>query len=167
MTTPLETHIADIINPAISHLGYALVRVRFLGGKSGTLQIMAERLDGKPMRVEDCERISHQISPMLDVEDVIRERYQLEVSSPGIDRPLVKLQDFSLHEGLTAKIACKDAMDGQRNFRGVITKVEGEVIHLETEEHKQVAIPYENIGEAKLILNDALLEFVKAKQSVN
>src|SRR5688572_12265936 len=117
----LTDRISDIIAPTLTGMGYELVRVTISGGRNNqTLQIMAERADNKPMTVEDCETISHTVSAQLDVSDPIASAYTLEVSSPGIDRPLTRLKDFARFAGHEAKVQLLQPLEGRRNFRGIL-----------------------------------------------
>jgi ribosome maturation factor RimP len=163
----LDARIAQIVEPVIADLGCRLVRVRISGLNGMTVQIMAERPDGT-MAVEDCERISRDISPVLDVEDPISREYHLEVSSPGIDRPLTRAADFDVHAGQVAKIEMAVAIAGRKRFRGIILGLrEGKVgMRLETGgaaaatdagEAGEVWLPAADIAEAKLVLTDALI----------
>ena len=120
----LEGRIAAIVEPVIEQLGYRLVRIRMSGLNGTTLQIMAERPDGT-MTVEDCEAVSRGVSPVLDVEDPLDRAYHLEVSSPGIDRPLVRRQDFEAWAGHLIKLETNRLLDGRKRFRGKVTGVEG------------------------------------------
>ncbi|WP_334175777.1 ribosome maturation factor RimP [Pseudoxanthobacter sp.] len=121
----IDARVAAIVEPVIEDLGYRLVRVRVTGENGCTLQIMAERPDGT-MTVEDCEAISREISPALDVDDPIDKAYHLEISSPGIDRPLVRRTDFARWTGHLAKVEMRVAHDGRKRFRGVLAGVEGD-----------------------------------------
>ena len=157
----LAARVANLIEPALEGLGFRLVRVR-LGGQNGsTLQIMAERPDGT-MNVDDCEAVSYAVSAILDVEDPIPEAYNLEISSPGIDRPLVRLGDFSRWAGYSAKIEMAVPVNGRKRFRGKLTGVDGSSTRLErddaeNEEEIQVLLPVHDIAEARLILTDDLI----------
>ena len=170
MQTIQENKIAEIIDGTISALGYELVRVKMMGGaKSVKLQIMADRTDGKNMLVEDCEKISREISVILDVEDPITENYELEVSSPGIDRPLMKKKDFEAHVGDIAKISCKiPLLENMRKIRGRINEVEEASVFLEAEDGKIWQIEFDNIEDAKLVLTDELIKkYMKKEEDKN
>tara|TARA_Y100000588_G_scaffold385877_1_gene480101 strand:+ start:1562 stop:2050 length:489 start_codon:yes stop_codon:yes gene_type:complete len=148
--------IETIIAPTLQDMGFDLVRVRISGAQRRTLQIMAERLDDGTMTVEDCAAISRAVSTLLDVEDPIKGSYTLEVSSPGLDRPLTRPKDYTRFAGLEVKIELREPMDGQRRFRGRIAGLADDQVQLDTEDTR-VAIPYADIERAKLILNDELL----------
>jgi ribosome maturation factor RimP len=156
----LPARVATIVEPVIEQLGYRLVRVRVSAAEGCTVQIMAERPDGS-MTVEDCESVSRALSPVLDVADPIERAYRLEISSPGIDRPLVRKSDFERHAGHLAKIETAMPIQGRKRFRGVLIGTEGEAARLrrdETEgEEAEVLIPIEDMSEAKLVLTDELV----------
>jgi ribosome maturation factor RimP len=155
-STPIEESITALLEPAAADLGYRLVRVRLSGLKRKRLQIMAEREDGA-MRVEDCEALSRAVSPVLDAHDPIRGDYDLEVSSPGIDRPLVRLDDFTRFAGHEAKLETGQMIDGRKRFRGVLKGVEGENVIFDLPEG-EASIPFAWLSEARLVLTDKLIE---------
>lgn len=157
----VDAKIASIIKPVLQTLGFRLVRVRMSGMNGGTLQIMTERFDGT-MTVEDCELVSRTISPVLDVEDPISGRYHLEISSPGIDRPLVRKSDFTDWSGHIARIETSQLHDGRKKFRGRLVAADEQGITLEAEQltygnEPVVQIPFEIISDARLILTDDLI----------
>lgn len=153
--------ITEIITPAAEGLGYEIVRVTFGGGERAKLQIMAEKPDGT-MNIEDCEILSRDLSAILDVADPIKDDYVLEVSSPGIDRPLTRPKDFDRFKGFDAKVTASSQINGQRRFSGLLNGIDEEgVIHIETAEGP-AQIPFDMIDKAKLILTDALLDAHKA-----
>jgi ribosome maturation factor RimP len=159
--TGIEARIAHIVEPVVVGLGYRLVRVKLSGSNGATLQIMAERPDGT-MTIEDCERLSQDLSPALDVEDPIDRTYHLEVSSPGIDRPLVRRSDFERAVGHQAKIEMARAIDGRRRFKGVVAGVAADTLRLTVEgpagsAPAEVALPLADIAEAKLTMSDDLV----------
>ena len=121
---PIDRRIAEIITPVIEGMGFELVRVRLMSGKSKTLQVMAERPDGG-IEVDECGQISHALSAILDVEDPIEDNYALEVSSPGIDRPLTRLKDFDTWQGYEVKMETAELIDGRRRFKGELRGTEG------------------------------------------
>jgi ribosome maturation factor RimP len=158
MSKAVENKIASLIAGKIEDAGYDLVRVQITGGgKYATLQIMAERKDGAGMTVDDCAAISSVVSLVVEADPELAERYGLEVSSPGIDRPLVKLSDYERFQGHVAKIDLSAPMAGQRRFQGKIGKVAGDDIELDTDKGT-VKIPFGAIERAKLVLTDELLK---------
>ena len=156
--TGIEARIAHIVEPVIAGLGYRLVRVKLSAMNGATLQIMADKPDGS-MTVEDCEILSHDLSPALDVEDPIDRAYNLEVSSPGIDRPLVRRSDFVRWAGHEAKIELARLLDGRKRFRGRLIGVEGDDVVLEMTrgEPQRVLLPIADLAEARLVLTDDLI----------
>ena len=137
-------------------MGYRVVRVTFTGGKRATLQVMAERADDAAMTVEDCAQLSRHISALLDVADPIASSYLLEVSSPGIDRPLVRPEDYARFAGFEAKLELNGLHDGRRRFRGRIVGFEGDAVKMALGD-ETVALPFREIARARLVLTDALL----------
>ena len=155
-----EARIANIVEPAIRGLGYRLVRVKLSAMNGTTLQIMAERPDGS-MNVDDCEALSRDLSPLLDVEDPIDREYHLEVSSPGIDRPLVRRSDFETWGGHLAKIELEQMLDGRKRFRGKLAGVDGDSVRVALEkadDGTSAMVPLAAIAEAKLVLTDDLIK---------
>jgi len=151
----LAEQIEAMIGPALHDMGYDLVRVLVMGGSNAILQIMAERSDGRAMSVDDCADISRGVSAILDVEDPVPGRYTLEVSSPGIDRPLVKEADFRRFAGHEAKVETREPIAGRRRFKGRLEAVDDGVVRMTTEEG-QVGLPIRNIHRAKLIANEGI-----------
>jgi ribosome maturation factor RimP len=159
--TGLEARVVQIIEPAINTLGFRLVRVKLSQMNGLTLQIMAERPDGT-MSVNDCEAVSKAVSPLLDIDDPIDKAYHLEVSSPGIDRPLVRKSDFERWIGHVAKLETRSLINGRKRFKGRITGVEGMELKMRrddaaTGENPDFTLPLGEIGDAKLTLNDDLI----------
>lgn len=159
--TGLDRRIAEIIEPVLVALGFKLVRARLMNQNGLTLQVMAERNDGT-MTVTDCEEVSMAISPVLDVEDPVDKAYHLEVSSPGIDRPMVRKSDFERWNGHIVKCETSILIDNRKRFRGKITEVDGDGFTLERDqvaygEEPRVKIPFNALSEAKLILTDDLI----------
>ncbi|CAO3372028.1 ribosome maturation factor RimP [Azospirillum sp. YIM DDC1] len=148
--------IEQIITPSVEAMGYELVRVQLTGGQRMVLQVMAERADGAPMTVEDCADISRAISAVLDVEDPIKSAYTLEVSSPGIDRPLTRLKDFERFAGFEAKLETRLAVDGRKRFKGMLKGVEDGLVCIESEQGA-ARLEFDNILRAKLVLTDELI----------
>jgi ribosome maturation factor RimP len=156
----VAARVAHIVEPALADLGYRLVRVRVSGLDGCTVQIMAERPDGT-MPIEDCEAASRALSPALDVADPLDRSYRLEISSPGIDRPLVRRSDFERHIGQQVKVEMAAAVDRRRRFRGLLTGVDGHSarIHIEVApgEQQEALLPIEQMLAAKLVLTDDLI----------
>ena len=151
----IDQRLAGIITPVIEDLGFELVRVRLMSGKTTTLQIMAERPEGG-IEVDQCAEISTAIGATLDVEDPIIDEYTLEVSSPGIDRPLTRLKDFATFEGYEAKIETTELIDGRRRFKGQLAGVEGNDVLINIEEGT-VGLNFDWLSDAKLVLTDELI----------
>jgi ribosome maturation factor RimP len=165
----LEARIARIVEPVANDLGYALVRVKVTQENGCTLQIMAEDAEGR-FTIEDCERLSKDVSPVLDVEDPIDREYHLEVSSPGIDRPLVRARDFRTYIGHEARIELADAIDGRKRFRGTIAAAteDSVTIHLPDApggSDPNHVLPLAALAEAKLVMTDALLNMARDDQA--
>jgi len=152
----IDRRMAEIITPVIEDLGFELVRVRLMGGKTHTLQIMAERPEGG-IEVDDCAQISTAVSATLDVEDPITEAYTLEVSSPGIDRPLTRLKDFEAFEGYEAKLETSELIEGRKRFKGMLAGVEGSEVLINVEEGT-IGLEFDWLADAKLILTDELIK---------
>jgi ribosome maturation factor RimP len=150
--------LMQLIAPTIDAMGYDVVRVKLSGSSPARLQVMAERRDLIPMTVEDCAALSTAVSAVLDVEDPIPGHYDLEVSSPGIDRPLVRPADFERYTGFVAKLETAVPIDGRKRFRGRLVDVTDDVVQVELDTTEQtVAIPFEALREAKLVLTDDLI----------
>jgi ribosome maturation factor RimP len=149
--------IERLIGPSLEGMGFRLVRVSYGGGGRPVLQIMAEPADGSPMSVEHCAEISRVVSAILDVEDPIPSAYMLEVTSPGIDRPLVSRDDYRRFAGFEAKLELNRAVDGRKRFRGKIEAVDAEDHVPVTEEAGRFLLPFSDIIKAKLMLTDELL----------
>ncbi|SFI63440.1 ribosome maturation factor RimP [Phyllobacterium sp. CL33Tsu] len=159
--TGVDARVAGIIEPVLTSIGFRLVRVRLTGLNGLTLQIMTERNDGT-MTVEDCELVSRTLSPVLDVEDPIDRHYHLEVSSPGIDRPLVRKSDFTTWAGHIVKVDTSAVHQGRKKFRGRIAAVSDEAVTVESDQASYgdspvVEIPFELISDARLVLTDDLI----------
>lgn len=165
-TRELEAEISELVGGDLAAMGYDLVRVEPLGGgRYLTLQIMAERTDGKPMTVSDCTKISHAISDRLDAFGELADRYTLEVSSPGIDRPLVRLKDYERYTGHVARIELEAPVDSgagkKKRFQGSIVRITGAAPNAEIEFHTEsgdVRVALQSIARARLVLTDALLD---------
>ena len=158
--TAIDRRLAEIVNPAIEGLGFELVRIRMMGGKTKVLQIMADRPEGGIV-VDDCARISTAVSATLDVEDPIEDAYTLEVSSPGIDRPLTRLKDFDVWEGFEARLETTDLIDGRRRFKGQLRGTEGDEVLIEIDgprgEALTIGLKFDWLSDAKLVLTDELI----------
>jgi ribosome maturation factor RimP len=157
----LSARVAGIVEPVIEGLGYRLVRVRVSGSDGCTVQVMAERADGT-MTIEDCEICSRALSPVLDADDPVDRAYRLEMSSPGIDRPLVRQSDFVRYANNFVKIEMAVAVEGRKRFRGQLLGAEGNLARIRrddtaTGETADIMLPIEEMAEAKLVLTDALI----------
>ena len=157
----LAERIANLITPAIEAMGFELVRVQLSGSQRPTLQVMAEPRSGRAMSVDDCAEISRAISAVLDVEDPIAGAYSLEVSSPGIDRPLTRPKDYERFLGHEAKVETNAPIDGRKRFKGPIKSVDAGAVEL-TVDGADVRIPCAAIHKAKLVLTDALIALHQA-----
>lgn len=160
-----EFSLADIaaltalIEPEAKALGFDLVRVAMFGGKSDpTLQIMAERPDTRQLDLSDCEALSRRVSELLDASDPIEEAYRLEVSSPGIDRPLTRLQDYADWAGYEARLKLVEPIEGRKHFEARLNGLEGDIVKVYAERVGEMDIPYGQIVSAKLVLTDALIK---------
>lgn len=148
--------IAPIIEPSLEAMGYRLVRVAFLGARRATLQIMAERIDDASMTVHDCTEISRTVSALLDVADPIAGAYMLEVSSPGLDRPLTRPEDYDRFAGFEAKIELGQPLDGRKRFRGRLLGRDDDHVRV-IAENGEVRLPLAGIAKAKLVITNDLL----------
>ena len=158
----MDRRITEIITPVVEDLGYEIVRVRLMTGKESILQIMAQKPDGT-IEVDDCAKVSTAVSAILDVEDPILDAYTLEVSSPGIDRPLTRLKDFDLWAGNEAKIETEEMIDGRRRFKGELRGTEDDEVLIEIEEQGEsvtIGLKFEWLTDAKLVLTDELIRDV-------
>ena len=168
--TGVDARVAAIVEPVLLDMGYRLVRVRLLGQAGLTLQILAEKADGT-MSVEDCEAVSKAVSPVLDVDDPVGKAYHLEISSPGIDRPLVRRSDFDRWSGFEAKLELAVPQAGRKRFRGWVLGSRGEdgglrLLQALEDGTQEIWFPLDTVSEAKLVLNDALIrESLKANRS--
>ena len=169
--TGLEARVAAIVEPVANGLGYALVRIRITQENGMTLQIMAEDENAR-FTIVDCEKLSKDVSPALDAEDPIDREYHLEVSSPGIDRPLVRARDFVAHIGHEAKIELNDMINGRKRFRGTIKAADDDSVTItlpdapaDTDPDHKLALA--NLAEAKLVMTDALMEKARIDQEAH
>ncbi len=152
----VEERVVAIAEPIAADLGYRLVRVRMTGLKRKRLQIMAERIADGEMSLDDCETLSHALSPALEAADPVAGEYDLELSSPGIDRPLVRLEDFARFEGHEAKLETVGMIDGRRRFKGALAGVDGDRVRVRVGEDV-FALPFAALADARLVLTDALI----------
>lgn len=158
--------LTQMIEPEVKALGFDLVRVKLFGsGDERTLQIMAERPETGQLVIDDCMEISRRLSDLLDETDPIEDAYRLEVSSPGIDRPLTRPKDFAAWAGHEARITVEDAIEGRKTFKGVLTGLTGEDVLLKDAKVGDVVIALSNINGAKLVLTDALISATKPLSS--
>jgi ribosome maturation factor RimP len=165
--TSIDRRLADIVQPVIEGMGFELIRLRLMGGKTRVLQIMADRPDGG-ISVDECGDISTAVSATLDVEDPLEDNYILEVSSPGIDRPLTRLKDFETWKGWEARVETTELIDGRRRFKGDLAGVEGDEVLItldEAGEEVTIGLKFDWLSDAKLILTDALIaEMLRQKK---
>jgi ribosome maturation factor RimP len=164
----IDRRLAEIVEPTIAGMGYELVRIRVMGGVNKTLQIMADRPEGG-IEVADCAKISTAVSAVLDVEDPLADAYTLEVSSPGIDRPLTRLKDFDTWTGFEAKMETTELIDGRKRFKGTLQGTEGDEVLVEIEgpegEPVTIGLKFDWLSEDKLILTEELIrEALKQKK---
>lgn len=169
--TGLEQRIAAIVEPVANGLGYSLVRVKVTQENGCTLQIMAEDATGR-FAITDCEALSKDVSPVLDVEDPIDREYHLEVSSPGIDRPLVRARDYRTYLGHEAKVELGDPLDGRKRFRGLIDAVTDDTVTVKLPDVPKdtdplFVLPLASIAEAKLVMTDKLMNMAQLDQEEN
>lgn len=166
--TAIDQRLAEILTPTIEGMGFELVRIRLMGGRTRTLQIMADRPEGG-IEVDDCARISTAVSAVLDVEDPLEDNYILEVSSPGIDRPLTRFKDFETWKGWEARIETGELIDGRRRFKGTLAGTEDDEVLIEIEEGAEtltIGLKFDWLSDAKLILTDELIaEMLRQKKA--
>jgi len=160
----IDRRMAEIITPVIEDLGYELVRIRLMSGKESILQIMADKPEGG-IEVDDCALISTAVSAILDVEDLILDSYTLEVSSPGIDRPLTRIKDFDNFEGYEAKLETDELIDGRRRFKGMMAGTEGDEVLINLTEGT-VGLKFDWLSDAKLVLTDDLIKEMLRQRKV-
>jgi ribosome maturation factor RimP len=163
--TAIDRRLAEIVTPVVEGMGFELVRIRLMGGNTKTLQIMADRPEGG-IDVDDCGRISTAVSAVLDVEDPIEDAYTLEVSSPGIDRPLTRLKDFDAWDGYEARLETSEMIDGRKRFKGHLRGTEGDEVLIEIEEGT-IGLKFDWLADAKLVLTDELItEMLRQRKAV-
>ena len=159
----MDKKLAELLNPILDDLGFEMVRVRLSSGDPSTLQIMADRLDGQ-IGVDELAEINSSVGTILDVEDPIPENYTLEISSPGIDRPLTRKKDFDSFQGFEAKIETTELIDGRRRFRGVLAGVNNDEVLINLEEGT-IGLKFTWLSEARLVLSDDLIKEMLKKNS--
>lgn len=160
----LDRRLLEIIQPVIGDLGFEVVRIRYQGGKKPVLQVMADRPDGG-IEVEDCAVISRNLGAVLDVEDPIESEYSLEISSPGIDRPLTRLKDFDTWEGYEAKLETEELIEGRKRFRGILAGIDGDEVLINIEEGT-VGLQFGWLADAKLVMTEELVrESLRARKT--
>ncbi len=166
--TSIDRRLAGIVRPVVEAMGYELVRLRLMGGKSATLQVMAER-PGGGIEVDECARLSTALSAVLDVEDPIEDAYTLEVSSPGIDRPLTRLEDFERWQGYLARLETDTLIDGRKRFKGVLEGIEGDEVLIGIEDRGKpvtIGLKLDWLAEARLVLTDDLIrDMLRARKA--
>lgn len=158
--TAEDARLLELLDPVAEAAGYEIVRLRLMGGeKQRRLQVMAERQADGDMNVEDCARLSRTLAEVMDAADPIEGEYVLEVSSPGVDRPLTRLKDFETFEGYEARIELDRLAEGRRRFRGTLAGVEGDQVAIDLEGEEDTAlVPFAWISDAKLVLSDRLMK---------
>ena len=161
----IEKKLLELINPIITDMGFELVRLRLISGKEVTLQIMAARPNGF-INVDECAELSTAISALLDVEDPIIEAYSLEVSSPGIDRPLTRIKDFEDFEGYEARLETVELIDGRKRFKGTLAGINGSEVLINVDEGT-IGLEFEWLAEAKLVLTDELIKEMLKQRKIN
>ena len=159
----MDKKLAELLNPILEDLGFEMVRVRLSNGNPSTLQIMADRLDGQ-IGVDELAEINTSVGTVLDVEDPIPENYTLEISSPGIDRPLTRKKDFDSFQGFEAKIETTELIDGRRRFRGVLAGVNNDEVLINLEEGT-IGLKFTWLSEARLVLSDDLIKKMLKKNT--
>jgi len=168
LAAPNDDAVREMIAPTLEAMGYSLVRVRLMESKPRRLQVMADRHDGVDMTVDDCATLSTAISAVLNVEDPIKGQYDLEVSSPGIDRPLVTLDDFERYTGFEAKLEADPSGAGRKRYRGRLAGIVDEMVRIDIGgPDGTVAIPFAGIREAKLVLTDELIAASRNRAEMN
>ncbi|KAA8608620.1 ribosome maturation protein RimP [Salipiger aestuarii] len=164
----IDQRLAEIVTPVIEDMGFELVRLRLMSGKTATLQIMAERPEGG-IEVDQCAEISTAVSAVLDVEDPLVDAYALEVSSPGIDRPLTRLKDFDTYEGYEVRVETQELVDGRKRWQGILAGVDGDEVLLnitENGEEHTIGLKFDWLANAKLVLTDELIrEMLRARKA--
>lgn len=165
--SPMERKIADLAAPVAESLGLRLVCVRITGeGGAQNVQVIAENPATRRLPLDDCTKLSRELSALMDVEDPVKSAYRLEISSPGIDRLLISAEDFADFAGFEAKIELEFPQDGQKRFRGILRGIEGDLVKLDMPDKGPVAVPYSGIAKARLVLTDELIKASKPKEEL-
>lgn len=154
----LEERIAAVVEPSLAHMGYELVRIAVLGRHKPTVQIMVDRADGGPVSIDDCTRLGQHFNAVMNVEDPLPGAWTLEISSPGIDRPLTRVKDWQRFVGHLARAEVTTPLDGRRRFSGIVVGADDTAARLRLDDGMVIALPFGNIRRAKLVLTDALIE---------
>ena len=169
--TGLEARLADIVAPTLADMGYELVRVAIMGEPSGrgrpTVQVMADRVDGNPIGLEDCQALSHALGAVLDVADPMPGAWTLEISSPGIDRPLTRVKDWNRFAGHAARAEVVAPIAGRKRFYGIVLGADETVARLRLDDGEEIALPLTDIRRAKLVLTEALIEATQTPTRTN
>jgi ribosome maturation factor RimP len=165
--TTLEARLSAIITPRLQLLDFELVRVAVLGHERPTVQVMADRLDGLQLTIDDCERISHDVSAAIDVDDPIPGAWTLEVSSAGIDRPLTRVKDWNRFAGHLARVETFFPQDGRKRFAGFVLGADSDAAHIRLDDGSEVALRHPDIRRAKLVLTDALIQATATTKLAN
>ena len=163
----LEARITAIVEPSLQDMGFELVRVAVLGHDRPTVQIMVDRADGQNVSVADCEQVSYQVNALTNVDDPITGPWTLEVSSPGIDRPLTRLKDWNRFAGHLARVELVAAVDGRKRFSGIALGADESAARLRLDDGSEVSLPLPEVRRAKLVLTDALIEFTATPTKPN
>lgn len=166
--TPIERKIADLAAPVAESLGLRLVCVRITGeGGAQNVQVIAENPQTRALPLDDCTKLSRELSALMDVEDPVKSAYRLEISSPGIDRLLVSPEDFADFAGFEAKLELEFPQDGQKRFRGILRGIEGDLVKLDMPDKGPVSVPYSGLAKARLVLTDELIKASRPKAPMN
>ncbi|HUB44522.1 MAG TPA: ribosome maturation factor RimP [Acetobacteraceae bacterium] len=165
--TSLEARIAAMVEPSLAHMGYELVRVAVLGRDRPTVQIMVDRADGAAISIDDCELLGHHVSAMMNVEDPIPGSWNLEISSPGIDRPLTRVKDWNRFSGHAARAEVIAPISGRKRFYGIVLGADETAARLRLDDGVEISLPLADIRRAKLVLTDALIEATATPTKTN